>query len=336
MDTREWVFDRIEQSFELLVKNINNFWKLILPFFIYKLVFTIFIWNFISFVLLWNIWSSWMDIFSNPFYGILFFLILLWFLLYFIFIVWFIIYSIKSIKDLYEWKDINIKENLEYWFKSIMSSFNTYRYIFKYIAIIPSAFIIFWWLIFIFWDYLHNDFRNIWLYLVWFWFFILLISMIYRWVKTYLSLNSAVDSNEYTQENFNISVKITDWNWWRVVWNYILIWIIISLIISIFSWILWLFSTWITDIIDFKTLIYKYTTWWITSADADMIKENIKNYYNSFYLNNFLISIVDLFITNIKEIFMLTFTYVLYKRLIFEQSLIKSNINLTNNKKIEL
>ena len=47
--------------------------------------------------------------------------------------------------------------------------------------------------------------------------------MVYRWVKTYFSLNSAVDSSEYTKENFNISVKITDWNWWRIVWNYILI-----------------------------------------------------------------------------------------------------------------
>ena len=312
INPKEWVFDRIEQSFNILVKNKDNFLKLVLPFFTYKLVFTILIWNFISFWLLWNLDLQKTDIFSSPYYLIIFFFTIFWFFLYLIFIIWFFLYTIKSVKDIYEWKTIDLKSNLKYGVDSIIPSFNTYWYIFAYIAIIPSIFIIIWWLLVIFWI-------NLWWFIMWFWFLLLLVFMVYRWVETSFSLFSAVDYNHFTKSNFKTSIKITNWNWWRIVGNFLLLSIFFSIIFWIIDSIFSLFSTDIFDIVDINNLIEKKVNWTLNQSNIAEIKKSVMNYYDTFYFNNFLISIINLFLDNIKEVFFLIFTFVFYKRLKLEK-----------------
>ncbi len=332
MNFREWVFDRIEDSFTILFKSIRNFFSLVWPIFIYKLVFGIFIWNFISYVLLWNVNSISTDIFSSPYYIIIFFLLIIWFILYITFLVWFILAIIKSIQDLLDNKNINYKKNLKYGFDSIIPSFNTYWYIFEYIVIIPFYIISAWGFLFILWSFIHNwIFSSYWLKILFFWFFVLFVFMIYRWVKINFSIVSAVDENSYTKTNFKKSVFVTNNNWWRIVWNFILLSILLSIIFWIIWFVTWMFSTWIFDVIDVKDIFTKYLNHNLVQSDIDNIKTNIMNFYNSFYLNNFIVSIFDLFFSMIKLVFILIFTYIFYERLKLERFW-----KLDNKKDIEL
>jgi len=341
---KEDVLGRIEQSFELLFSNMQNFWKLVLPIFLYKMLIGIVIWNFISFWLLGSLDVVNTDIFSSPYYVSIFFFVIVWFILYITFFIWVLLATIKWIKDILEWKKINVEENLKYWFDNLIKSFNTYWYIFAYITLWPFLFIAIWWILiilsYIFWI---DSFSDFWMYIMWFWFLFLLFFMIFRGVKTNFSIISAVDKNSFTKENFLFSVKITDNNWWRIVWNFVLVSLIISIISSILWSILSIFSTSVFDIIDFGWLVSDYSTNSITQDSVTEITDNIKNFYNTFYLNNFIVSIFESFLNNIVTVFMLIFTFLFYKRLEIEykwidkQKIIIENKNInTEKKEIEL
>ncbi len=316
MNFKEWVLDRIETSFSILFS--KNFWKLISPIFIYKLVIWIFLWNFISFVVLWNVDAN-SNIFASPFYIIIFVLIIFWFIFYITFFVGIFLATIKNIKDLINSKEINLKQNIKYWIKSIIPSFNTYWYIFAYITLWPFLFIAIWWIMIILWMTLYIDYlKDIWWMVIWFWFLLLFIFMIYRWVKITFSLVSAVDKDSYTKENFLLSVKITNNNWWRIVGNFLLLSLILSIILWIISVLLSTFSTGLLDVINVKELIIKYMMHNLTQDDINMVKTNILKFYDTFYLNNFLLSIVNLFLDTFGSVLLLIFTYIFYKRLCIE------------------
>ncbi len=329
---KAWVLDRFEQSFELFFSSKNNFFALIAPIFLYKLVIWIFLWNFVSFVLLWNLDLETTDIFSSPYYIIIFFFIIVWFILYITFFIWFFIATIKTIQNILDWKKVDLKVNLKYWFDNIINSFNTYWYIFAYITLWPFLFISIWWILILVWDFSSfKQFKDIWLYILWFWFWFLLFFMIYRGVKTKFSIISAVDKDSYTKQNFIFSIKLTNWNWWRIVGNFILISIILSLLIGIISSLFTFFKTSVFDIINWKYLLESYYNWGVNQNDSNMIIENIKNYYNTFYFNNFLVSIIELFLAVWQLVFVLIFTFLFYRRLIIE----KQN-KIINNKKEEV
>ncbi len=315
MIAKELVFDRIEQSFDLLFKNKKNFFYLILPLYTYKLLIWIFLWNFISFVLLGNIDNK-----SPEFLISLTIIIIIWFLLYITFFIWFLISIIKSIKDIYEEKETNWEKNLKYWIRSIIPSFKTYWYIFSYITTIPFIFIALWWISIISWYYLENSIlSSIWTTTLITWLILLLLFMMYRWVKTNFSITSAVDKDDYSKKNFLTSIFITDNNWWRIVWNFLLLSIFITIIFSIINLILSFFTTSLSDTIWFQQLLKKYNNGNLDKNSLELIKDQINQYYSSFYLNNFIVSIFELFFDIIWYVFTLIFTYLLYKRLYFEK-----------------
>ena len=327
---KSWVLDRFEQSFQLFFSSKNNFLNLILPIFLYKLVIWIFLWNFVSYVLLWNANLENTDIFSNPYYVIIFFFIIVGFILYITFFVWFLIATIKTIKNIVEWEKIDIYDNLKYGFDNIITSFNTYWYIFAYITLWPFLFISIWWIFILIWDFAWIEiFKEIWLYTLGWWILFLLFFMIYRWVKTKFSLVSAIDKNSYTKENFFSSVELTKWNWWRIVGNFVFVSIVLSILFWIITSIFSFFKTSIFDVIDWKHLVNSYYNWWITQDNSQLIVKNIETYYDTFYLNNFLVSIIELFLTIWQFVFILIFTFLFYRRLLIEkQGLQKEEIEL--------
>jgi len=332
---KEGVLDRIEQSFNLLFSNKENLWKLVLPIFLYKMIIGIVIWNFISFWLLGSLDVVNTDIFSSPYYVSIFFFVIVWFILYITFFIWFLLATIKWIKDTLEWKKINIQKNLKYWFDNLIKSFNTYWYIFAYITLWPFLFIsIGWILIVLSYYYWLSNLNNYWLYLMWFGFLFLLFFMLYRWTKSRFSIVSAVDYNSFTKGNFNTSIRLTKNNWWRIIWNYILLWIIVSIISSIIWSILSLFSTSIFDIIDYKKLLVDYNSNRINEQSINDTVNNIKWFYNTFYLNNFIISIFNSFFENLILIFTLIFTFLFYKRLEIEYKWVNKH-NLQVDESIE-
>jgi len=322
---KEVVLDRIEQSFDLFK---SNFKGLFVPLFIFQFITMVVIYNILSAILfsMFNFWwdissSSWiMDsfwkLYTDPMF-ILFVSISIFLVLsYLTIFVPFLVSVIRGVSLAYKWKeewnDIDMLDNLKYWFINFSASFKTYWYIFAYVALIPSLIIIVWWLLVIYAQTYKNTWNimNIWFYIVWIGAFILMVSSIIRWLKATFGLYWAIDKSEYTKENFNFTVLVTKNNWWRIVWNLFLLWLIIYLVSWIFSGIIWSISwIWsgfsITDLLSIKkaeditALMDKM--WWTT-------------------VFSIIWDTLNLVITVAASVFTYIFTYILYKRLELESN----------------
>ena len=340
INPKEWIFDRIEQSFNVVK---NNFKNIFLSYFLYSffifLIWIIFYYSSIYFVNLLNIKETdiqniW-NIFNNTYFLIWINLFIIFIIIKLTLVIPFILATIKTIKDSFlEKENIDFVENIKYWFKNLYNSFKTYWYIFAYIALIPAFFIIIWWILLIIWDTQNLDnFSQIWLYILWFWFILLIIFWFYKWLKTSFSIYSAVDENKYTKENFEKSLKITENNWWRILWNFLLLSIFISIISWIINSILWIINIWSSNI--FSNLDYHSLQNWKFSPEQI---NNIMDSLWSFSIIEFIINIIKLVFDNIFIIFSFVFTYIFYKRLELEKfwKIKEENIEIENNNNIEL
>ena len=93
-----------------------------------------------------------------------------------------------------------------------------------------------------------------------------------------------------------------------------------------------MFKTSIFDVINLQELFEKYSNNSINKEYINNVKKSILDFSSAFHLNNFLMSIVDLFLDTIKNIFILIFTYLFYKRIFYEKN--KNISNLEENKSI--
>lgn len=339
MEIKAWVLDRIWQSFKLLK---NNFLWLFLPFFLY---------NFVSIVIAWTISKyytmssfSWMDdmkgldLFEFLNNSSIVIWITVWITLYIIYLIFYVVvllWFLKSLKQVVNWKKISILDNLKYWVINFSNSMKTYWHIFAYIALIPSILFIVWWILFNLPYFISGlDFiKSIWGAIIVLSLIIFIIFAIYRWLKSTFSLYSAVNDDSFTKENFTFSIKITDYNWMRIFWNFLLIWIIISIISSIISWIIWsliFFGNGWSSIIDlFMSWIFK---WWnILIPNMWDIKNIINDYVNNFSILSELISnFIKNIITTISSVFLLIFTYIFFLRLQIESNSSSEELNKKN------
>ncbi len=331
LNPKEWVFDRIEQTF-ILFK--NNFKNIFLGYFLY---------NFMVFIIIWNIIYYWIlkfvdlssfnfdkseniiaDLFSNTYFIIWVNIFLILLLLNLILVIPFILGTIKTIKEAFEGKEnIDFLKNIRYWFKNINNSFRVYWYIFVYVALVPSIFIIIWWLLLILWQVKHIDILlQFWIFILSFSFLFLMIFMIYKWLKTKFSIISAVDKDNYSKENFDFSVSITNWNWLRIIGNLMFVWIIISLVVWIFNSIISLFDFSNNDNINFLKDININE---IKQEEVENIILNLNKSFMDFSISTFLINIVKLIINVVSIMFVFTFNYIFFKRLEYEYKVEKTN-----------
>ena len=333
---KEEIFDRIEQSFELFK---DNFVKLILPIFLYTfLTATVFIsiWTFFL-VKYWQTFSQ--NFIDKDSIDTLSFLqyspeIIIWIsvwiiliLLYVIFYIPFVLATIKWIKNAYNWEDIDVKKNIFYWFKSILKSFQTYWYIFAYVALIPAIIWIIWWILAIYgMSYNNDNYTTIWAITAGIALILFIFFSIYRWMKSNFALYSAIDKEQYTKDNFKNSVGITDKKWWRIFGNILLTWIIVSLVT-------WVIQSWIKS----------FDSWFSIWAWADTISELKENPEAIFKLadeilatyspiTNFILNTLQGFINSVMTVFIMIFIYILYKRLEIESSISENKVE----EKIEL
>ena len=339
IDIQEWVFDRIEQSFTLLK---NNFLWLFLPFFLY---------NFISIVIVWTISKyytmsslAWiddmkgLDLFEFLNNSSVVIWITIWITLYIIYLILYVIvllWFLKSIRQVVNWEKISILDNLKYWVLNFNNSMKTYWYIFAYIALIPSLLFIIWWALFSLSLSIPdlNFLKSIWGTIIILSLIIFAFFAIYRWVKSTFSLYAAVNENSFTKKNFIFSIKITDFNWMRIFWNFLLVWIMISIISSIISWIIWsllFFSNGGWSIIDlFMSSIYKW--WHIWNPNMWDIKNIINDYVNNFSIFWELISnFIKNILTTVFSVYLLIFTYIFFLRLKEESSFDSEELNVKN------
>lgn len=226
--------------------------------------------------------------------------------------IWIILWLYKTICDIDLKKEMNLEENYKYWFSNILKSFQTYYYIFMYVYGIPALLFIFWGIYFIYiqqwnimvgngWDQIYNFIAIGFLLLLCF-----SIYIAYRSNKTVFSIVSAVEKNSFEKENFNISISITKWNWWRILWNFILVWLMISII----SWIMnsIVSSGWNSMEMIFKNINNP------TQIDYNALLESLKSSYE-LSIPNIIKEIFWRIVMILWLIYTSIFTYLFYKRL---------------------
>lgn len=323
MEAKKEIFDRVEQSFTLFK---GNFKQIFLPLFVYNILsYVVFFVLFFVFMLLaWtslstSIWEMNIGYLSpstffdsiwiiNLISSVVIFIV--WIISILIFYIPFFIWTIKTIKQAYNWEEIDCKENIISSFSDILKSFKTYWYIFAYV-LIPALLFIFTWFILILWIINENELlRNI----AW-WILILsvllfVIMTIYRWLRSIFSIYSSVDKNEYTKENFDFSISITKSKIWRIFWNFLLIWLIIIFSSSMLEWIVWLIipESWVSEMVETGNESKDIINYILSLRD---------NMYNVFYI---LESLIYSAISTTFSAFILVFSYIFFKRLEIENS----------------
>jgi len=324
MKAQEKVLDRIEQSFEILKK---AFVYLVAPFFVYYMfsfvffalliLYFVFSWFFLSIFNTMD-YNNFFLFFSNPKIILLISLGMFFWLIYLLLYIPFFIYAIKTIWDFYKWAEkVDFKENFLYSLNRFLNIMKTYWYIFAYVALIPALIFILWGAIFNIGYFLKWDdiYKTIWWSLMWIWTFLFIAFAVYRWIKSTFSVYSAVDSDDFTRENFTVSIRITEKKWWRILWNVMLVWIIV-----------WLLS-WIAS--NFFSLFFSNSSSLSSLSSNISSQEFIKEFMSNFsYFNYFVSWFFEMFISTVGKVFILIFIYVFYKRLFNEYT--DSNITVDN------
>ncbi|MDQ7009192.1 MAG: hypothetical protein Q9M94_02780 [Candidatus Gracilibacteria bacterium] len=334
--SEEKVLDRIEQSFELFK---NNFLELFLPIFLYTLgTITIFmnISNYFGVKYLNNIFGdmdknnisenmNWLSYSNEMIIGIYIFVILI--VLYLTLYIPFLLATIKGIKQGYNGEKVTAKENVIYGFKNLLNSFRTYWFIFAYVALIPALIGIVGGLLFIYGSFNENSNLELIGGIISVFSLILFIFFsVYRGIKSKFAMNSAIDKNEFIKEHFDFSIEITKTQWWRILGNFLLIGIIISLVSGVFNSIVGLFGGSfdfnINSVLELKE-----------NPDPEKIISLVNSTIESYSpITNFIKNTLDNIISTSIIVFTLIFSYILFKRLEIEDTIAESK----EEKNIEL
>lgn len=303
---KKYVLGRIEQSFMFYKDNFFNLSMLIGIF--YLIIFNVF----------WYIWSiitllfNEKEIFSplNIFLAIILFLMLI---IYLVLEIWVIISLYKTIIDIDWKKEIDLKANFRYWISNITNLIKIYYYIFIYVFLLPSLLLIFGWFYFLYLQYNHlinlvwidyeNIIKIIFSFVLFIWIFTIYI--VYKSNKAIFSIPWAISKNDFNKESFNKTINLTNWNWWRIFWNFLLVWIIISIL----SWIInSIFQ--INNFFEFQKL---FTHMDLHNLNSDKILNEIKN--GNIFEESFFVWFLKRIIMIITITYTSIFTYIFYKRL---------------------
>ncbi len=320
-DIKAGVLERVEQTFQIVFSK-KNFLILLLPLVIYKVgsflslsyleisVMNSVMWDAknISEVNTESILSST----ALPLFIVLYSIITILFSLIYICVN---LWIIKTSKEILLGNELKQEDNFMYWVEHFLRSMYSYYYYFMYVFIIPSLVFIIWWCILIY--ALQNGWKESGLFdiaiatIVW-------GTIIGGWIAVYKSikatffLSSAIDKEDFSRENFQTSTQTTDGNWWRILWNLLLIGIIVSLCTSM-----------ITGAISSFTSI-----WWSTSlltkilSNPDLLgnPSGLQNIVNSLeapslWILQIISGAVNQWIQAIAWGFTIVFTYLFFKRL---------------------
>ncbi len=228
---KPWVLDRIEQSFWIFFKRPL---MIILPFLLFHIVMFIIIpeiWKFT----LWPILMQQNSISSTI--HILALLGLSYALIYLMGMIPITYATIKTICETTSWESTDMKKNIKEGFSLIGKIFTVYWFIFAYAYLMPAlCFIAGGSLLLggIIWDI--EILRNVWMIFMWLSFLYAIIQWVYRGLKTSFALSSAIYNQNYEKQTFETSIRMTDGKWWRILGNFLLVWLIGWLMIGLVSW----------------------------------------------------------------------------------------------------
>ncbi len=304
---KEWVLDRIEQSFSILIKNPL---ALISPLIIFQIVMIVILPQIAMSIILW--WNFMETISVSSVLYITLSLAIIYGLFYVILIIPITIWIIKWASELIKGKDITGRSTVEYGFKKLRDSFKVYWYMFAYAYLVPALCFIVAWIIMLYGLYFNNEVISS---IAW-WLMVLsviyaAIQWIYRWVKATFAIGSAIYEEDFSKEQFNNSVLYTQWKWWRIFWNFFLVGVITALLMWLVSGLLWSISFMgaVNSGIDINALI--------TPADQD-IQSSIENFIwdsSGQSMIKFIIDSISQILWSAVSVFMLIFTLIFYIRL---------------------
>ncbi len=290
MQYKEGVLDRFGQSLELYGKNII---KLTLPFFIYNLLVLV--------IAMWSIMSILATFTggSEPTMGMAIFVIiamLLLFLVYIIFTVPVLACTLRSIKNVANGEKADLKANFSYGMKNFWEIVKVYWFVFLYVMLIPMVIIV----VGITMLALGIEAGAI---VIMIGGFVQIAFMIYRGLKTAFSVYDAIDTDNYTKENFDKKLSLTDGKLLRVFGNFIVYAILVSLI-------MWVVGMVIGNI---------WTNPSITDIDFKDLKSFVAYTQSYNFFGGLIWDIIGLLFSAITTVFGFVFVYIFYKRLETEQ-----------------
>ena len=222
----------------------------------------------------------------------------------------------KSICDIMKGNSADLKENILYWFSRILKAFAVYWYTFAYVLLVPALCFIVTGILFLIGMIIHNEILQ----LVWgvgmgVSAVYAAIQSIYRWIKTSFCISNAVYHDDYTKENFEKSIRITDKNWWRILGNLMLVGIIGGLLMWLITNLIWSLSFASTDFGGIQDALL-----WLWQ-DETINESSLQDILGQFQGNGMLSLITDIIsqiLGSIFSVFMLVFIIVFFRRLEIE------------------
>jgi len=299
-----WVLDRIEQSFQIFIKH---------PF---ALVIPLAIFHIVMIEILPVIWTNVLlsnnHIDTTSITSLVYLVIgisVIYALFFLILIIPITIWIIKWVSDIIHWKHIHMQEMMIYGVTQIWKAFKIYWYMFAYAYLIPALCFIAAWIITLAAMHTGNEpFVSLWTGLMVASAIYASIQGIYRWIKSSFSIPWAIYENDFSEEYFYKTISYTQWKWWRIVWNFILVGIIAALLMWLVGWLLW--AIWFISN-DSLNILSEYET---SSLGFEWIVWSIW----SFNLVTFIINSISQILASIVTAFMIVFSLVFYIRLKYE------------------
>jgi len=304
LEAKEWVLDRIEQSFMIFIKNPI---ALVLPLAIFQIIFIGIIPTF------------WMNIiFQSNFLNSLsmtsqlYSIISLWVIYIFLYLMLIIPLTLGTMKwvvDVINWKEIQSGEIIRSGFLKISDAFKVYWYMFTYAYLIPAICFIASGIILIYGLYFGSEIASsLWWILVVISTLFAIVWCIYRWLKSSFALSSAIQEKDFSQHQFNKSISYTHKNWWRILWNFMLIWVIATLLSWLISWVTWSLSLISESDIDIV---------WILQNRDESLQDIVSSMWNV-DLMSLINTIISQIIWSIITVFVMIFSVIFYLRLKME------------------
>lgn len=302
LSAKSWVLDRIEQSFSVFIKHPI---ALVIPLSIFQIIMIELIPALSVSIIFWGNLIDTMSI--NSLFYIAISLALIYALFYVVLLIPVTLGIIKWASDILHGKTVYLKEVLFYGFSKIFDAFRVYWFLFAYAYLIPALCFIFAWCILLSGLFLDNDLIS---YIGW-WLMIAssvyaLIQWIYRGIKWSFWIAWAIYENDFSKQQFIASVQYTNGNWWRIVWNYLLLWVMSALVMGIFWWIIW--AVWFiwNDSINMFSSANEINSW--------TLEQFIWNLWN-FSVFIFIINSISQILGSIVSAFVIVFSLILYLRL---------------------
>ncbi len=302
LTAKAWVLDRIEQTFKTFIQNpialitplfaVNFVMMTIAPIFFMQYFFTSNIDNLNNIIQ-----SLYILIVAALIYGII----------YMILIIPATISTLKTSADILWRKKVSLGENIWYGFRKLWKAFSVYWYMFAYAYLVPAICFIVAWLIMIYGLYTEEPtIRVVWSILMWVAWLYALVQWVYRGLKSSFAVVAAVLHEDYSKSQFQKGILVTHNNWWRILGNFLLVWLIAWLSMGLITGLLGSISFLSSGINDF------------IPTNEEVSISDLQNTFSAMWTFNiwaFIIDSITQILSTIVTAFIMVFSMIFFMRL---------------------